>query len=145
MLLFLTTNMAAVMSRAMQQFENSLKIRGSAWKFGMGFLGGLIVGPGFLWGSVGSPMSRNFFTSMFSCIRSSPSLETRSTPPPHPWGTNALTGRPTVDIGSCCWLTSLSTQDSFTTWDPHYPVTKIHRFYEFLFIYLFLNLGLSCR
>ena len=86
MLLFLTTNMAAVMSRAMQQFENSLKIRGSAWKFGMGFLGGLIVGPGFLWGSVGSPMSRNFFTSMFSCIRSSPSLETRSTPPPPPLG-----------------------------------------------------------
>ena len=40
MLLFLTTNMAAVMSRAMQQFENNLKIRGSAWKFGMGFLGG---------------------------------------------------------------------------------------------------------
>ena len=53
--------MAAVMSRAMQQFENNLKIRASAWKFGMGFLGGLIVGPGFLWGSVGSPMSRNFF------------------------------------------------------------------------------------
>ena len=40
MLLFVTTNMAAVMSRAMQQFENNLKIRGSAWKFGMGFLGG---------------------------------------------------------------------------------------------------------
>ena len=40
MLLFLTTNMAAVMFRTMQQFENNLKIRGSAWKFSMPFWGG---------------------------------------------------------------------------------------------------------
>ena len=46
----------------------------------MGFLGGLIFGPGIFLGSVGS--TRDFFgVLIFASIQSSLSLEIRSTPP----------------------------------------------------------------
>ena len=44
----------------------------------MGFFWGLIFGPGIFMGFVGSP--RDFWVLIFAPIRSSPSLEIRSTP-----------------------------------------------------------------
>ena len=53
----------------------------NAWKFGLGFFGGLIFRPGIFLGFVGSPRSFGGVL-IFAPIRSSPSLKTLSTPPP---------------------------------------------------------------
>ena len=78
--------MAAVMSRAMQQFENNLKIRGSAWKFGMGFLGGELLALGFCGGLWEAPCLGIFLPLCSLTFDRPRHLKPGVPPPPPPLG-----------------------------------------------------------